>query len=79
MENRIKFEPCWKQKAKKSVTLRTQRLFSIVRSAYLKIQNSGSGTRFPAYGTAEAVKDYEIKVEQKKVEAIHFLYRRLII
>lgn len=79
MENRIKFEIDWKQKAKENFRLRTQRLFGIVRNVYCKIKNSGSTTHFPAYKTAEMLKGYEIKVEQRKAEALEFLRRRLII
>lgn len=79
MENRIKFEIDWKQKAKENFSLRTQRLFGIVRNVYCKIKHSGSTTHFPAYKTAEMLKDYEIKVEQRKAEAVEFLRRRLII
>ncbi|MDH5459701.1 MAG: hypothetical protein OEW71_01525 [Candidatus Bathyarchaeota archaeon] len=79
MENRIKFEIGWKQKAKENFSLRTQRLFGIVRNVYCKIKHSGSATHFPAYRTAEMLKDYEIKAEQKKAEAIEILRRRLTI
>jgi len=79
MENRIKFEMDWKQKAKENFSLRTQRLFGIVRNVYYKIKNSGSATPVPAYRTAETLEDYKIKVEQKKAEAIEILRRKLTI
>jgi hypothetical protein len=79
MENRIKFEIGLKQKAKKNFTLRTQRLFGVVRNVYSKINRLGSATCFPVYGTSRTLKDYEIKVEQQRAEAAEFLHRRLII
>ncbi|MDI6904083.1 MAG: hypothetical protein QMD13_01120 [Candidatus Bathyarchaeia archaeon] len=75
MENRIKFEIGWKQKTKENFSLRTQRLFGIVRNVYCKIKQSGSATHFPAYRTAEILKEYEIKAEQEKAKAIGFLLR----
>ncbi|MDH5770837.1 MAG: hypothetical protein OEZ25_06090 [Candidatus Bathyarchaeota archaeon] len=78
MENRIKFEIGWKQKAKDSLTLRTQRLFGVIRNIYCKLNHSKSATHFPAHETAKMLKNHESKVAQQKAEAIEFLHRRTL-
>lgn len=79
MENRIEFEAGWKQKEKENSSLGIQKLFDAVRNVYCKINHLGSTTHFPAYRTAEMLKDYKMKAEQQKAEALKFLLRRLTI
>jgi len=78
MENRIKFETGWKQEAKDNLTLRTQRLFGVIRNIYCKFNHSRSATHFPAYETAKMRKNHESKVEQQKAEATAFLRKRTL-
>lgn len=78
MENRIRFEIGWKQKAKDSLTLGTQRLFSVIRNIYCRLNHSKSETHFPVCETAKMLKNHELKVAQKKAEAIAFLRRRTL-
>jgi len=78
MENRIRLETCWKQKAKDNLTLRTQRLFGVIRNIYGKLNHSKSATHSPVYETAKMLKNRESKVAQQKVEATAFLHRRTL-
>jgi hypothetical protein len=78
MENRIKFEIGWKQKAKDNLTLRTQRLFGVIRNSYCKVNHSRSETHFLAYETAKLLKKHESKVDQQKAEATAFLRIRTL-
>jgi len=79
MENHIEFETGWKQKAKENFSLGTQKLFDAARNIYCKINHSGSTTHLPACRTPEMLKDYKMKAEQQKAEAVKFLLRRLTI
>jgi hypothetical protein len=78
MENRIRLEIGWKQKARDNFTLRTQRLFGVVRNIFCKLNDSESATHFPAYQTAKMRKTHESKAEQEKAEAIGFLHTRTL-
>jgi len=76
MENGIKFDIGWKRKARENFILGAQRLLGIVRNTYHKIRHLRSATtHFTAYNTTENLKDYEIKAEQMKAEAIGFLLK----
>ena len=78
MENRMKLEIGWKQKAKDNLTLRTQRLFGVIRNTYCKLNDSKSATHPLAYQTAKMLKKHKSKAERRKVEAIEFLHRRTL-
>ena len=74
----MRLEIGWKQKARDNFTLRTQRLFGVVRNIFCKLNDSVSATHFPAYETAKMYKTRESKVEQEKAEAIGFLHTRIL-
>jgi hypothetical protein len=78
MENRVKFEIGWKQKAKDNLTLNTQRLFGVIRNIYGKLNHSKSATHSPVYETAKMLKNHESKFAQQKAEATAFLHRRTL-
>lgn len=51
-------------------TLRTQKLFGIIKDIYRKINRSKPATVFPTCETIKALKDYQIEFEQRKSEAV---------
>ena len=73
MADRIKVELDWKQKAKNNLTVRTQGLFDVIRTAYRKLNHSKSANHSL---TCEAGKRCELEAEQRKAEAIELLRRR---
>ena len=79
MKNNMKFEMSRKQKRRESSTLGTQRWLSMARNVYGKIRYSKSGNCFPVHGTAEMLRNQEIRVEQEKAEAIKPLSSKLTI
>jgi hypothetical protein len=78
MENRMRLEIGWKQKARNNLTLRTQRIFGVIINIYCKLNHSKSAPHFPAYETAKMLRNHESKVAQQKAEAIEFLHRRTL-
>jgi len=79
MENPIKGELGRKKKAKGNFSLKTQRLFGIVKNIYVKVKDSRSTINSPAYKTIGTSTEYKTKMEQKKAEAIVLLRRQLTI
>jgi hypothetical protein len=79
MKDLIKVELNRKQKTKESFSSRTRKLFGIAKSIHSKTKNSDPTIDFPAYKATETLKEYEIKADQNKAEAIAFLRRQLII
>jgi hypothetical protein len=77
MKESIKVELGQKEKIKESFSSRTQKLFGITKNIYHKTKNSNLTIDLPAYKATETLKEYEIKVDQKKAEAITFLKRQL--
>ena len=76
MENSIKVELDRKQKVKGNFTLKTQRLFGIVKSIYGRVKDSRLTINSPEYKTIGTLTGYGTNVEQKKVEAIVLLRRQ---
>jgi hypothetical protein len=76
MEDSIKVELNRKQKVKENFTLKTQRLFGIVKNIYAREKDSRLTINSPAYKTIGAFTDYETNVEKKKAEAIVLLRRQ---
>jgi len=79
MKDLIKVELNRKQKTKESFSSRTRKLFGIAKSIHSKTKNSDPTIDFPAYKATETLKEYEIKADRNKAEAIAFLRRQLII
>jgi len=79
MKDSIKVELDRKQKTKENFSSRTRKLFGIAKSIHSKTENLDPTIDFPAYKATETLKEYEIKVDQKKAEAIIFLRRQLTI
>jgi len=79
MKDSIKVELDQKQKTKENLSSRTRELFGIAKSIHSKTKNSDPTIDFPAYKVTETLKEYEIKANQKKAEAIIFLRRQLMI
>lgn len=79
MKESIKVELDRKQKTKENVSSRTQKLFDIAKGIHPKTENSDLAIDFSAYKTTETLKEYKIKVDQSKTEAIIFVRRQLII
>jgi hypothetical protein len=79
MENPIKGELGRKQKVKGNFSLKTQRLFGIVKKIYVKVKDSRSTINSPVYETIGTSTEYKTKVEQRKAEAIVLLRRQLTI
>jgi hypothetical protein len=79
MEDPIKVELGRKQKVKGNFSLKTQRLFGIVKNIYVKVKDSRSTINSPTYKTIGTLTEYKTKVEQKKAEAIMTLRRQLAI
>jgi hypothetical protein len=79
MEDPIKVELGRKQKVKGKFSLKTLRLLGIVKSIYIKVNDSRSTINSSAYKTIGTLTGYETKVEQKKAEAIMPLRRQLAI
>ena len=79
MEDPIKVELGRKQKIKGNFSLKTQRLFGIVKNIYVKVKDSRSMINLSAYKTIGTLAEYKTKVEQKKAEAIVLLKRQLAI
>ena len=75
MEDSIKVELDRKQKVKGNFTLKTQKLFGIVKSIYVRVKDSRLTINSPAYETIGTLTDYETNVKQKKAEAIVLLRR----
>lgn len=79
MKDSIKVELNQKQKTKESFSSRTRKLFGIAKSIHSKTKNSDPTIDFPAYKATETLKEYEMKADRNKAEAIAFLRRQLII
>ena len=77
MKDSIKVELDRKQKTKENSSSRTRKLFGIAKGIHSKTKNSGTTIDFPAYEATETLKEYKIKVDQNRAEAITFLRRQL--
>ena len=79
MKDSIKVELDRKQKTKENFSSRTRKLFGIAKNIHSKTKNLDPTTDFPAYEATETLKEYKIKADQNKAEAITFLRRQLTI
>jgi hypothetical protein len=79
MSDSIKVELDRKQKAKENFSSRTRKLFGIAKGIHSKTKNSESTIDFPAYEATETLKEYKIKADQNRAEAIMFLRGQLAI
>jgi len=78
MKESVKVELDQKQKTKENVSSRTQKLFDVAKGIHPKIENSDLAIDFPAYEAAEVLKEYKIKADQSKTEAIKFVRRQMV-
>jgi hypothetical protein len=79
MKDPIKIELNRKQKTKETFSSRTRKLFGIVKGIHSKTENLGPTIDFPTYEATEMLKEYKIKADQNKTEAITLLRRQLTI
>jgi hypothetical protein len=79
MKDSIKVELDRKQKTKESFSSRTRKLFDIAKGIHFKTKNLDPTIDFPAYEATETLKEYRIKADQNRAEAIIFLRRQLTI
>ncbi len=73
MKDSIKVELDRKQETKENVSSRTRKLFGIATSVHSKTKNSSTTNDFRAFEATKALKEYKIKADQNKAEAITFL------
>ena len=79
MKDSIKGELDRKQRTKENLSSRTRKLFGIAKSIHSKAKNSDPTIDFPAYEAIETLKEYKIKADQDKAEAITYLRTQLAI
>jgi hypothetical protein len=79
MKDSIKVELDQKQKTKETLSSRTRKLFGIVKGIHSKTENSDPTIDFLAYKATEMLKEYRIRADKNKAEAITFLRRQLSI
>jgi len=77
MEKRKECEIGCKQETRENSSLRTQRIFGMIRNVYHKIEQPRLTIHSPAYKAAVTKTNYKIIAEQKKAEAELLLTRKL--